>query len=54
MKRKTKHKGSVPTEYAEVKVNHGIFEDYLCHLGRQMGVGIRIEHSIPQVEYKQT
>lgn len=25
MKRKTKHKGSVPTEYAEVKVNHGIF-----------------------------
>ena len=26
---KTKNKGSVPTEYAEVKVDHGIFEDYL-------------------------
>ncbi len=29
MKRKTKHRGAIPTEYAEVKVNHGIFEDYL-------------------------
>ena len=28
-KTKTKNKGSVPTEYAEVKVDHGIFEDYL-------------------------
>lgn len=28
MKRKTKHQGAVPTEYAEVKVNNGIFEDY--------------------------
>lgn len=25
---KTKHQGAVPTEYAEVKVNNGIFEDY--------------------------
>lgn len=29
MAKKGKNKGTVPTEYVEVKVNHGIFEDYL-------------------------
>lgn len=29
MAKKNKRKGTVPTEYAEVKVNHGIFEGYL-------------------------
>ena len=29
MAKKGKNKGTVPTEYAEVKFNHGIFEDYL-------------------------
>lgn len=29
MAKKGKNKGTVPTKYAEVKVNHGIFEDYL-------------------------
>lgn len=29
MAKKNKRKGTVPTEYAEVKVNHGIFEDCL-------------------------
>jgi hypothetical protein len=29
MAKKGKNKGTVPTEYAEVKINHGIFEDYL-------------------------
>lgn len=27
--KRAKNKGKTPTEYAEVEVNHGIFEDYL-------------------------